>query len=416
MKYQSLKGFRDIFGEDAKTFTFIENAAKSVLGKYNYREIRVPTVESAELFLRSIGETTDIVEKEMYVFNDKGDRKIALRPEGTAGVVRAYVENNLSQKCPSQKFFYIGQMFRQERPQAGRLREFYQIGCEYFGNDSVYADMEVILIAKEILEKIGIKNIKIEINLLGCEKCRPAFANSVKDILKKEFNGLCDDCKKRSEKNPLRALDCKIDREKFSNIEPALCENCKIELEKIKTGLKNSNVDFTISNKLVRGLDYYTKTVFEITSDVLGSQNAVCAGGRYDNLTKELGGPSMPAVGFAIGVDRLVEIINKSESLKIEVVNPDIFVIAIGSEESLKCGFDILTKIRNTGLFSDGGYFTKSLKSQMRLADALNSRFVVIIGDDEIKKNIVVLRDMKTKEQKEVSIEKIIGEVKNVTG
>ncbi len=414
MKYQSIKGFRDIFGESVETFSFVEKTARSIFRKYNFDEIRIPTIELAELFLRTIGETTDIVEKEMYVFEDKGKRKIALRPEGTAGVVRAYIENNLSQKYPSQKFFYIGQMFRQERPQSGRFREFSQIGCEYFGNSSVYADIEIILIAKEILEKVGVKDVKIEINNLGCQKCRPLLFKKTQEILKDNFNELCDDCKRRSQKNPFRVLDCKIDGEKFRDIKPELCANCAGEFEELKNGLKDVNVNFTVSNKLVRGLDYYTKTVFEITSDVLGSQSAVCAGGRYDNLVNDMGGATTPAVGFAIGVDRLVEIIEKQEvgSRKWEVKNPIIFVVATENDDCKKTAFHILNDIRNAGISADGGDFTKSLKSQMRLANALNSKYAIIIGDEEIKNKKIILRDMKLQQQKEIGIDGAVEEIK----
>ena len=350
----------------------------------------------------------------MYVFEDKGKRKIALRPEGTAGVVRAYIENNLSQKEPSQKFFYIGQMFRQERPQSGRFREFSQIGCEYFGNPSVYADIEIILLAKEILESSGVKDVKIEINNLGCEKCRPLLLEKIRKILSAvPSESLCDDCKRRLEKNPLRVLDCKVDGEKFKNIQPELCDLCSAEFEELKNGLKDVNVNFTVSNKLVRGLDYYTKTVFEITSDVLGSQSAVCAGGRYDNLVKDLGGATTSAVGFAIGVDRLVEVIEsgerRAESGERRV---DVFVSAIENDNCKKTAFHILSEIRNSGISADGGYFEKSLKSQMRLAGVLNSKYVVIIGDEEIKNKKIILRDMKVQQQKEIDIDGAMEEIK----
>lgn len=416
MKYQSVKGFRDIIGGEAERFTSIEEIARNIFEKYNYQEIKIPIVESAELFTRSIGETTDIVEKEMYVFEDKGKRKIALRPEATAGVVRAYIENNLSQKYPSQKFFYTGSMFRQERPQAGRFREFFQIGCEWFGNASIYADIEIILLAKEIIETVGVKNIKIEINFFGCEKCQPVFINSLKNVLKREFDGLCGDCKRRLEKNPLRVLDCKIDSEKFTDLKPELCSKCSGNFEGLKTDMKNAGVDFAVSNKLVRGLDYYTKMVFEITSDFLGSQNAICAGGRYDNLVKELGGASTPAVGFAIGVDRLADVLEKSTTPYSLLPTPCLFVCATENMECRSTGFDVLQKIRKTGISADGGYFEKSLKSQMRLAGALESRYVIIAGDEEIKKKIVTLRDMKSKIQKEISVKEIIEEVKKCCG
>jgi len=417
MKYQSIKGFRDIKGASAAFFSFVEKTARDIFARYNFSEIRIPIVESAELFLRSIGETTDIVEKEMYVFEDKGKRKIALRPEGTAGVVRAYVENNLSQEDASQKYFYVGQMFRQERPQAGRFREFSQIGCEYFSNSSIYADVEIILLAKDILEEAGVKDIRLEINNLGCEKCRPLILKKISTTVKDKFNDLCDDCKRRSVKNPFRVLDCKIDGDKFGDIKPELCDMCCAEFESLKSALKASNVGFSVSNKLVRGLDYYTKSVFEISSDILGSQNAVCAGGRYDDLVKDLGGPSTPAVGFAIGVDRLVEILEKTkpeskEQLKSAGVK--VFVSATGNTDSQRAAFGILNGIRGAGITADGGYFEKSLKSQMRLANAVNSNYVVIIGEEEVKNKKVILRDMAVQKQEEIDVDGVVEKINKI--
>ncbi|MDP8233548.1 MAG: histidine--tRNA ligase [Candidatus Saelkia tenebricola] len=410
MEYQTVKGMRNIIGIEAEKFNFIEKTAIDMFKKYNYHYIRIPIIERAALFLRSIGETTDIVEKEMYLFTDKGKRKIALRPEGTVGVVKAYIEENFAQKFPSRKFYYTGQMFRQEKPQAARYREFAQIGCEYFGNSLVYAEIEIILLAKEIIETIGIKDIKIQINSIGCAKCRPGFVNKVADVLKNAFNTLCPDCQKRCRKNPLRALDCKIDGEKFSDLKIELCENCKDNFEKLKKGLENFNVEFDVSDKLVRGLDYYTQTVFEIICKSLGTQNAICAGGRYDNLVQELGGMPTPALGFAIGVDRLVDILMK-KSTGNSFTNLSVFVAAIGSDNVLNQGFSILQKLRNSGVCADGGYFGKSLKSQMRQANALNSKYVIIIGDDEFKNNRVIVRNMENQKQNEVDVKNIVDEV-----
>ena len=401
---------RNIFGAEAADFSMIEKKSADIFFKYNYSPIRVPVIEHASLFSRSIGEATDIVEKEMYAFQDKGGRNLALRPEGTAGVVKAYIEENLAQKFPSQKFFYSGQMFRQERPQAGRYREFAQIGCEYFGNASVYADIEVIALACEILAASGIKNTELRINSIGCEKCRPAFVESVKEKLKQSYDTLCDDCKRRFEKNPLRTLDCKIDTSVFSGLKIKLCGDCERDFEELKSGLNKANIKFTVSDTLVRGLDYYTKTVFEIVSGALGSQNAVCAGGRYDNLVKELGGMPTPAVGFALGVDRMVEILKQSAPVS-GSENACVFVAAFGGTEVLDYAFGVLKGLRDSGVVSDGGYFSKSIKAQMRQAGALNSSYVVIVGEDELKNGVVALKNMKTKEQRIVAIKDIESEM-----
>ncbi len=409
MKYQTVKGMRNIFGAEAAEFNLIEKKSADIFLKYNYSPIRIPVVEQSALFTRSIGEATDIVEKEMYAFQDKGGRNLALRPEGTAGVVKAYIEENLAQKFPSQKFFYSGNMFRQERPQAGRYREFTQVGCEYFGNASVYADVEVIALACEILDSIGVRGAEVRLNSIGCEKCRPSFISAVKEKLKLSYNDLCEDCRRRSDKNPLRALDCKIDGGKFSDVGIKLCDECARDFENLKSGLAEAGVKFEVTNTLVRGLDYYTKTVFEIVSGALGSQNAVCAGGRYNNLVADLGGPPTPAVGFAFGVDRLAGILKPAEGAP--AGNTGVFVAAFGGVQVLNYAFGVLKKLRDSGVPSDGGYFSKSIKSQMRQADALNSGYVIIVGEDELKNGTLALKNMKTKEQKTLAIKDIDAEI-----
>ncbi|OQA91935.1 MAG: Histidine--tRNA ligase [Elusimicrobia bacterium ADurb.Bin231] len=413
MKYQTLKGMRNIVGSKAEKFDFIESVAKSVFKKYNYNLLKIPVLEYASLFLRSIGETTDIVDKEMYVFEDKGKRHIALRPEATAGIVKTFVEENLAQKFSSQKFYYIGQMFRQERPQSGRYREFTQIDCEYFGNPSVYADIEIIMLAKEILDFSGVNDTKILINSIGCAECRPAFVNKLRGLIAGSLSGLCEDCRVRYQRNPLRVLDCKIDGEKFSDVKLELCDSCRKDFEQLQLRLSEYKIDFTVSGSLVRGLDYYTKTVFEIVSSALGSQNAVCAGGRYDTLVKELGGFSTPAVGFAIGVDRVVEI---AESLSFSSATSPVacFVVASGDEKITGSGFDILSKLRAAGLTADGGYFNKSLKSQMRHAGSLNAIYTLIIGADEFAAGKIILRNMRTKEQREILFSEAVQEIQKI--
>lgn len=416
MKFTAPRGTHDLWGAQAKKLRKLELISRETLLRYNYVEMVTPTFEDAGLFSKATGETTDIVEKEMYVFADRKGRQLALRPEGTPSVVRAYVENGLAQVSGTAKFFYIGPMFRYDRPQAGRYREFYQIGVEYYGNAAPEADAEVILLARGILKKAGIAAIDIRLNTLGCDKCRPAFRQALVDYFKpggKAGAELCEDCRKRVEKNPLRVLDCKIDGPKFDGapkMEDFLCGDCKTHMDKVTALLSGAGCEFTMDHKLVRGLDYYTRTIFEIRSEALGAQDALGGGGRYDKLIKEMGGPDTPAVGFAFGAERVL--------MAAEKQNPDfasdgacVIFVAVAGESLSAEAFKLAERLRNADFVNkvsvEGPLADRSLKSQLRAADKLGASKVVIFGEDEFKRGAVTLRDMKTQQQAEVRIEDI---------
>ena len=395
MTIHSLRGFRDILPPDSGVFYAIESAAREVFRLYGYREIRIPTLEARELFVKATGDTTDIVQKEMYAFTDQGGREIAARPEGTPGVVRAYIENNLSQSGGNGKFFYIGSMFRAERPQAGRFREFEQIGAECIGARGPFADAESISMLTKILEKTGVSGCLAEINSLGCADCRTAYRAGLMDYLKTNSAALCEPCRARLEKNPLRALDCKIDGPRLALEAPSikLCQPCQEHFTLVKELLSASGVEFKVNKSLVRGLDYYTRTVFEIKTTALGSQDAVAAGGRYDELVKSMGGPDAPAVGWAMGVDRVALLL---KGLAPDTGAVQVFVVCAGggAPEAAAKAFTFLGALRAAGIRADFSDFSLSLKSQLRSADKSGARFAVIMGEDEIKAGTCALKPL----------------------
>ena len=409
MKFSAPRGTHDLYGDDAAKITSLENIARAVFKKYNYSEIRVPTFEDAGLFTRSIGETTDIVEKEMYVFNDRKGRKLALRPEGTASVVRSLIENNLDRVLPIAKLFYMGSMFRYERPQAGRYREFFQIGAEYFGVSAPSADAEIILLARQLLESAGVQDVTVLVNSLGCPECRPAYRQALLDCLKAKEGELCDDCAKRIERNPLRVLDCKIDSPKITTLpkmEEFLCPECKDHFQTVRTLLNVAGCKFSVESKLVRGLDYYNRTVFEIRSSKLGAQDAVAAGGRYDKLVSEIGGANVAAVGFALGSERVVMASDMLQALKANSDAKTIFIATAGNTIAEAFNFSAkLKESENTKLVVEGPIAGAQLKAQLRLADKVQASYTVIFGEEELKESKVVLRDMKTGEQEVLSID-----------
>jgi len=405
---------------EAPEWQRIEALARDLFAIYGYGEIRTPIIEETGLFVKSVGEDTDIVKKEMFSFVDRGERGISLRPEGTAPIVRAYLENNLDKTEPFQKLYYIGPMFRAERPQAGRLRQFHQIGCEAIGSSSPALDAEVITLMAKLLEVIGIKDYSMKLNNLGCREDKKKLSG----LLKEAFSGketaklLCDDCKRRAKTNPLRLLDCKgescraVIRKHFKEMD-FLCADCKAHFDEVLKFLKLSGLRYTIDPFIVRGLDYYTRTVFEAVCEKLGAQNAVGAGGRYDNLISQMGGPETGACGFALGVDRMLLAI----SLKTAEVNKNtdrdlLYIAALGEAARVK-GFTILNDMRSSGIASAMTYEDSSLKSQMRAADKLGAKFVIIIGDDEIKKGEAALRDMATKEQVNIKFDDMVKVIRD---
>ncbi|MDD4179866.1 MAG: histidine--tRNA ligase [Candidatus Margulisbacteria bacterium] len=411
MKYTAPRGTKDILPDDSSIWQVVENVCRAVFGLYNYQEIRTPIFEPTELFARSIGDSTDIVKKEMYTFADRKGRSLTLRPEATAAVVRAGLENNLISTDNLTKLYYIGPMFRYERPQAGRQRQFNQAGIEAFGSNDPLLDAEVIQMAVKLFETLGLKELEVDVNSVGCKKCRPVYLEALKKYFQENIKHMCEDCKARFETNPLRILDCKEEPcQKYIAKAPAMVDHldpeCKDHFEKVVGWLGGLGVKFKINDRLVRGLDYYTKTAFEVVSKRLGAQNAVCGGGRYDDLVEELGGKPTPAIGFAIGLERLIEVLkseNKQQGMGHRI---DLFIATIG-DEARKVGFDLLTKARISGVRADTDYLGKSLKAQMKAADRLKAHYVYIIGEEELKKKSAMLKNMETADQKEVPFDQL---------
>ena len=420
-KITAIRGFKDILPEDARRFWEVEFIARQVFNSFGFREIRVPIMEKTELFQRSIGETTDIVEKEMYTFADRGQEKVflTLRPEATASVIRAYIEHNMSAAEQITKLFTIGPMFRRERPQKGRFRQFNQIDVELFGEDKPQSDAEIIFMLMHFLNSVGLNNLELEINSLGCPDCRPKFSSAVTEFLSnKKEESLCPDCERRLVSNPLRVFDCKVETcgtiiANAPTILEFLCPDCKNHFAQVQSLLHDLNTSFTINPRMVRGLDYYTKTAFEVKTNALGAQNAVAGGGRYNGLVSFLGGPEVPGIGFAVGFERLISCLpdEKTNGFK-----TDVFIAALGTEAQ-KTAFSLTNELRRAGLTAEMDYSDKSLKSQLKRADKLNSSFVLIYGDREIEEKQVLLRNMHTKDQQTIpwdglrdSIIKIIKE------
>lgn len=418
MKYSIPRGTKDILPEETPLWQSIEETCRKIFELYNYKEIRTPIFEKTELFTRSIGTTTDIVRKEMYEFKDRKGRSLTLRPEETAPVVRVCLENNLISPNQITKLWYIGPMFRYERPQAGRQRQFHQAGVEVFGSVDPLIEVEIIIMNMQLFKEIGLKDLEVDINSVGCEKCRPEFRKRLKAYFKENVKYMCKECQERIEYNPLRILDCKEAKcQKYLMQAPAsidaLCPECKSHFDKTVKLLNRYGVNYRINNRLVRGLDYYTKTTFEIVSKLLGAQNAVSGGGRYDTLVEELGGKPTPAAGFAIGMERVIEVLKRSQvsGHKSRVIN--LFIATLG-EEARKVGFELLTKAREQGIASDMDYLGKSLKAQMKTADRMGAKYVYIIGEEEIRKKSGILKNMETAEQREIAFSSLVEEMKHV--
>ena len=394
---QAQKGTKDILPQDIKTWQMMEETALRIFNDANFSEIRTPIFEATELFARGVGDSTDIVNKEMYSF-EKAERSITLRPENTAGVVRAYIENGMHRLTPPVKLWYKGPMFRYERPQAGRQRQFHQIGIEMFGAPEAICDAECINTAVKYLKALGLNDLTVEINSLGCPDCRETFKNKLKELIKPDLNKYCDDCKTRFEKNPLRILDCKnpdcIELLKKNEIQKLIntdfiCGECSEHFKQLQEYLNMLGVKYTINKQLVRGLDYYNRTVFEIKSNNLGSQNAVCGGGRYDGLVEMLGGPSTPAVGWAMGMERLYSLISQTQTAKL-----DVFVVSENPAEALK----LCEELRSRNISCDFDYAGRKFKKQFEKAAKL-AKYAFIIGEDEIKNNQIAVKNLTTSEQ-----------------
>lgn len=416
MKIHSIKGMRDIGPAEIEIWQAIESIAREVFETANFSELRTPVLEEEALFTQSIGNSTEIVEKEMYRFPDRHEKMLALRPEGTASVVRAYIENYLSKGEQSHRFYYIGPMFRYERPQKGRYRQFYQIGAEVFGLNSPFADAELIHLVDEIFRKLGLQNVQLQINSLGCKKCRPIFREALLQFLQPLAPKLCEDCNRRLTKNPLRILDCKNEKCKEAIADAPssiqyLDEECLTHFESVQKWLRAFSVQYQVNPRIVRGLDYYERTAFEFLSNDLGSQNAVAGGGRYDDLVHSLGGPPTPAVGFALGLERLVSLVSENSSLKKK--RRKIYFACLGEAAQMRV-LPFLLPLRQAGnvvyIDSEG----KSLKSMLRYADRWGANYAVILGENELNQGIVQLKEMKEQgEQKEIPIDSLIAYFQN---
>ena len=403
---KKLKGTKDLLPEDTAVWQYVENSAKKVFENYGYGEIRVPAIESLELFQRGVGETTDVVQKEMYNFEDKGGRKIALRPEGTAGVVRAYIENGLSSRPSPLKLWYKMPMYRYENVQKGRQREFNQIGVELLGAESYMADVETIEMANDLFTSLNIKNIELNINSIGCLSCRKKYTDALKEYIKPKLNQYCEICKSRFEKNPMRIIDCKEESCKELNknapiILDYLCNECKEHFENVQKLLKELNIEFKINPNIVRGLDYYTKTVFEFVSTIDGL--TVLGGGRYDGLVEELEGIKTPAVGFATGVERLIEIFKLNNPNKDFEKKIEIFVAYVGEEANIYAT-KLVKKLRKDGIYAEKDIMGRSLKAQFKYADKKEANNVITIGENEILSKKAIMKNMKTGEEKEIEL------------
>ena len=406
------KGTKDVLPQDAYKWQYVEGMARDVAKLFNLKEIRTPTFEHTELFQRGVGDTTDIVTKEMYTFKDKGDRSITLKPEGTAGAVRAFIENGLAGGVLPAKMYYITPAFRYERPQAGRLREFHQFGVEIFGAASAQTDAEAILMADTLLKKLGL-NVALKLNSIGCKTCRAAYNKALKEFFSPHLEGLCHDCKTRYEKNPLRLLDCKEEGCKKINADAPtileyLCDDCAAHFEEVKTCLDLSGIAYEIDSRIVRGLDYYTRTVFEFVSTSIGAQGTVCAGGRYDGLIEELGGKAMPAVGFAAGIERLLIVMEQTGVEIPDEAKPVVYLAGMDKDCRQKA-FEIATTLRKAGIFAEIDHMERSIKAQFKYADKIGAQYVAVIGGNELAEGKANVKCMATGESESVAFAEMLA-------
>lgn len=417
MAIQKPRGTQDILPSTIANWHYIEGRIRKLCKTYGFQEIRTPMFEETGLFLRSIGETTDVVQKEMYSFptGDKKEQTYTLRPENTASAVRAYLENKIYGQEALTKWFYIGPMFRHDKPQAGRYRQFHQFGVEVLGTQAPMADAEVIMLVLQLFKDFGLKDLSVEVNSVGCPNCRPAYRDKLIAFFEPKKDQLCDDCKSRLYKNPLRILDCKNESCKaltigVPEIHENLCDECHDHFEELKQYLTAAGVNYNVNPRLVRGLDYYTKTAFEVQYAPLGSQSAVAGGGRYDGLVEELDGPHTPAVGFAMGMERLLLALEKQGLLPEEVQEPSVFVVSLGDAAKV-AGFTLVKELRERYIIAETSGEAKSMKSQLKHANKINAKYVIIVGDDELARREAILRDMENGEQETVAIDAIVDRV-----
>lgn len=406
------KGTKDVLPSESYKWHYVEKMAREVALLFNVKEIRTPTFEHTELFLRGVGDTTDIVNKEMYTFLDKGERSMTLKPEGTAGVARAFIENGLFSGAMPLKMYYITPVFRYERPQAGRLREHHQFGVEFYGGYGADLDAEVILVAYTLLTKLGLK-VSLNINSMGCKECRAKYNLALKEYLKGSLDKMCKTCQERYQKNPLRILDCKEEGCKeltktAPKITDYLCDDCNAHFEKLKEYLDASNLTYTVNPYIVRGLDYYSKTVFEFVTTSLGSQGTVCGGGRYDGLIEQIGGNSVPGVGFGMGLERILMLM---EATGVEIPSEEgvkVFIASSGDKASKKA-FELCYKLRQKGVVCETDHLNRSFKSQFKYADKIGAKYVLAIGDNELETNTVNVKKMLDGTTETISLDDVVN-------
>jgi histidyl-tRNA synthetase len=415
---QAVKGMNDILPDEIEWWRKVETVAREVLESFGYHEIRTPVVEKTELFSRGIGESTDIVEKEMYTFPDGHNKWLTLRPEATASVVRSFIQNNLQANPLARKLYAIGPMFRRERPQKGRYRQFHQIDAEVFGVEDPMLDAEIMFMLRLFLERLGLTGVVLHVSSLGCKECRASYRDSLRSFLEAKVESLCPDCKRRLDVNPLRTFDCKVGgcKEAIQGapiLLDAICPACADHFQRLREHLKELGVEYMVDPRLVRGLDYYTRTTFEVITDRLGAQNAVGGGGRYDGLVKELGGPEVSGIGFAIGMERLILLLQQEQRLAART--PDLYVATIGEAARGK-GFLLAQQLRSIGLETEIDYENASLKSRMRRADKLGAKLVVILGDDEVSRGEAQIRNMAEKTQESLPIASVAERVRTILG
>ena len=416
---KAIKGTKDVLPSEVYKNQYIEATCLTVAENFGYKEMRTPVFEHTELFQRGVGDTTDVVQKEMYTFDDKGGRSITLRPEGTAGAARSFLENGLSNEALPQKICYLTSCYRYEKPQAGRLREFHQFGIECFGATSPLADAEMIALAKQIFDELGVKDLHLELNSIGCPTCRAEYHKALKEYFASRVDELCDTCRDRLDRNPMRILDCKSPVcSEIAKDAPVvldyLCDECKEHFEKTKSYLDAMNIEYIVNPQIVRGLDYYTKTVFEFVADSIGAQGTVCGGGRYDGLIEELGGQHTPSLGFAMGLERLQLVMEAQGCEFPEPSRPDLFIVAMGDKATLKA-VEIAKDMRDEGYSVVYDLNGRSLRAQMKYADKINAKYNVVIGDNEVDTKSAVLKDMSTGEQSEISLETFVSGFYSIT-
>lgn len=411
------RGTNDFLPGEVEKWQYLEGLIRELFANYNYKEIRTPIFEHTELFLRSVGETSDIVSKEMYSFEDKGLRHITLRPEGTAGTVRAFVENKLFSQSLPVKLYYIGPMFRYDQPQAGRYRQFHQFGAEVLGSAEPIVDAEIISFAVDLFSKLGLESLSVLINTVGCDQCRPKYQEALKEYFGQYKDQLCPTCLERLEKNPLRVLDCKEEGCKRvaagapTTLDYA-CDDCKDHFEKVCAYLKAVGVDYQVDTTLVRGLDYYTQTAFEVIMNKVGSQqNAICGGGRYNKLVSQVGGDDIPGMGFAAGMERVLLTL-KEEGIELPIKQDvDVYVAPLGDAAKVPC-FELTQSLRSAGYICETDYLSKSIKAQMKAADKAGARYCIIIGDDELAQGVASVRNMQESTQENVALNEVLDYIK----